>query len=82
MFWCVETPALTLRACWGVGSGLFVGVISLIRVSLCSSKIVLCRLFSILLSYISRRSKTLSFAKSFSAIRPRVRLGFGSDVSG
>jgi len=41
----------------------------------CSSWVVLYRLFSSRRSYISRRSRTFSFAKSFSANRPRVRAG-------
>ena len=51
------------------------------RRSLCSSRVVLYRLCSILLSYIRRRSRTLAFEKSFRAIRPRVRSGRESDVS-
>ena len=52
------------------------------RWSLWSSSIVLYRLCSILLSYIRRRSRTLSFEKSFRAIRPRVRSGLKSVGSG
>ena len=44
--------------------------------------VVLYKLCSILLSYISSRSSTLLFAKSFSAIRPRVRAGSALDASG
>ena len=42
---------------------------------------VLWRLFSILRSYIKRRSRTLSFEKSFIAIWPRGRSGLGSALS-
>ena len=75
-FGIVGVPVLTLRACLGWGSRFWSdGVRFLIRVSLCSSRIVFCRLCSIRRSYISRRSSTLAFAKSFSANRPRVRSG-------
>ena len=54
--------------------------VCLIRVSLCSSSIVLYRLFSSLLSYIKRRSRTLAFEKSFIARRPRGRSGEGAGL--
>ena len=65
-----------LRSMWYVGLGAE-GSMFLIRVSLCSSCIVLCRLFSILRSYINRRSRILALEKSLIAIRPRVRSCWG-----